>query len=96
MAAVKQCRLTTVDNPYNPFTQFDEWFHFDCEHDYGTCEFLARFACPSDELSDSENNEEYERAIDDIIKHDVRKIYTKVYEIQEKTNDNEEKNLETS
>ena len=24
-----KCMLTTVDNPYNPFTQWDAWFRFD-------------------------------------------------------------------
>jgi hypothetical protein len=80
--------LTTVDNPYNPFTQFDDWFQFDCQHDYGTCEFLARFCYTSDQLSPAENFQEAERAIDDIIKHDVRKIYKKVYE-SEKQNEEE-------
>ena len=27
--AERACAITTIDNPYNPFTQFDEWFTFD-------------------------------------------------------------------
>ena len=30
------CRLTTFDNPYNPFTQFAEWLLFDNSKDYFT------------------------------------------------------------
>ena len=29
--------LTTSDNPYNPFTQFDEWQMFDSLQGYNTC-----------------------------------------------------------
>lgn len=27
------CALTTIDNPFDPFKQFDEWFMFDEEKD---------------------------------------------------------------
>lgn len=80
MEKPKKCMLTTVDNPYSPFDNFSEWLQFDNLHDYGTCEYLARFCFTSDTLSDSENDEVIEQAIDDIIKYDPRKIYKKVYE----------------
>lgn len=69
--------LTTVDNPYDPFTQFQQWFLFDVEKGYNSCGILARIARTSDELSDEENEEEVSRAIDEIIKYDFRNIYTK-------------------
>lgn len=74
----KETRLTTIDNPYNPFTQFDEWFLFDVEKGYNTCDYLGRIARTSDMLTDQENDEEIERAIDEIIKFDFRNIYKKV------------------
>lgn len=40
--------------------------------------YLARIARTSDALSDEENNEEVERAIDEIIKYDFRNVYKKV------------------
>lgn len=80
MSKINECMLTTVDNPFSPFTQFDDWFKFDCEHDYGTCEFLAHFVFTSDSLSDAENVWVMEQAIDQIIQYDPRKIYKKVYE----------------
>ena len=73
-----ECRLTTIDNPYNPFTQFDSWFLFDVEKGYDSCSRLGRFARTSVQFSEKENNEEVERAIDEIIKYDFMNIYKKV------------------
>ena len=73
-----KCMLTTVDNPYDPFTQFTEWFMYDVEKGYNTCGYLARIANTSDELTDQEVDREIERAIDEIIKYDFMNIYKKV------------------
>ena len=74
----KNCMLSTVDNPFNPFEQFASWHLFDREKGYNSCEYLMRIANVSDELSDEESDEEIERAIDEILKYDLRKIYVKV------------------
>ena len=73
-----KCMLTTIDNPFNPFTQFDSWFLFDVEKGYNSCSRLARFARTSEQLTEKENDEEIERAIDEIIKYDFMNIYMKV------------------
>ena len=70
--------LTTYDNPFNPFEQFSSWFLFDVEKGYNTCSYLARSAKLSDEMSQQEEDEEVERAIDEIIKYDFMNIYKKV------------------
>ena len=72
------CALTTIDNPFDPFKQFDEWFMFDEENGYHSTSQLGRIARTSDQLSDEENRIEVERAIDEIIKYDFRGIYKKV------------------
>lgn len=77
---MSRVRLTTVDNPYDPFEQFTSWFLFDEEKGYHSTSYLGRIARTSDELSDEENNLEVERAIDEIIKYDFRNIYRKVRE----------------
>lgn len=77
---MSRVRLTTVDNPYDPFEQFTSWFLFDEEKGYHSTSYLGRIARTSDELSDEENNREEERAIDEIIKYDFRNIYRKVRE----------------
>ena len=69
--------LTTNDNPYNPFEQFDSWFLFDVEKGHNSCGLLGRIAKTSDQLTDDENDEEIERAIDQIIKYDYEHKYRK-------------------
>lgn len=73
-----RCAITTVDNPYNPFSQFVSWFMYDVEKGYNSCSYLGRIARTSDELSDEENDQEIERAIDEIIRYDFRNVYKKV------------------
>lgn len=72
--------ITTLDNPYNPFTQFDEWYAFDEAKGYHTCSYLARIAKTSNELSEKENLIEQEKAIDEIISLNLLGIYKKVKE----------------
>lgn len=73
-----KCMLTTIDNPFDPFDQFDSWYQFDCDKGYNSCSYLARIARTSDQLSDSENEDEVERAIDEIILYDFMNVYKKV------------------
>lgn len=79
----KQIALTTVDNPFDPFEDFISWFRFDEEKGYHSCAYLGRIARTSDWLSDEENNEEIERAIDEIIRFDFMNIYKKVVRLDE-------------
>ena len=72
------CRLTTIDNPYNPFEQFTLWYLFDVEHQYNTCSKIARLANISDDMSQDEIDLELERVIDEIIIQDFLNIYIKV------------------
>ena len=72
-----RCALTTTDNPYDPFDQFDSWYQFDMDKGYNSCAYLARIARTSDALRDEENDREIERAIDEIIKYDFLNIYKK-------------------
>lgn len=71
-------RLTTFDNPFDPFEQFTSWLLFDKEKGYFTCEKLDRIAHFEEDMTEEEINEEHERAIDEIISNDFLNIYKKV------------------
>ena len=70
--------LTTIDNPFDPFLDFDRWYSFDVEKGYHTCGYLARIAKSSDDLSDAEQEYEQEAAIDEIVELNPLGIYKKV------------------
>ncbi len=70
--------LTTIDNPFNPFTQYDEWLAYDEQKGYYTNNYLARIAKISFELSDSEEEDEINNAIDEIVRLDPFLRYRKV------------------
>lgn len=62
-----KCMLTTVDNPFDPFTNWDEWYAYDEAKGYCTSGLLARITKTSNELSEKEQNEDIEEAIDEIL-----------------------------
>ena len=70
--------LTTIDNPYNPFEQFDLWLLFDKEKGYNTCEYLARIVNLTNDMSEKEIEVATDKASDDIIVNDPFGIYKKV------------------
>jgi hypothetical protein len=70
--------LTTIDNPYNPFTDFDEWYSYDERQGYSTLSYLARIVRSSNDLSEVDQIIEGNRAIDEIVKLNISGIYTKV------------------
>ena len=73
-----RCALTTFDNPFNPFSDFTQWFLYDEKKGYHSTAYLGRIARTSDQLSEEENDKETERAIDEIIKYDELGNYKKV------------------
>ena len=80
-----ECMLTTFDNPYDPFEQFVQWDLFDKEKGYNTCSYLGRIVRLNDEMTQKEENEEVERAIDEIIMYNPLNIYKKVRRSDAKT-----------
>lgn len=74
----RKVAITTLDNPYDPFTQFDEWYAFDEVHCYHSCSLLAQFANTSIDLNVDEVNAKLESAIDRIIELDLFGNYKKI------------------
>ena len=70
--------LTTKDNPFDPFDQFDSWFMYDTQNGYNTGGLIARIAHTSNALSDAENDKEVERAIEEIIFYDPTSNYVRL------------------
>ena len=70
--------LTTLDNPFDPFEEFDEWNRFDESKGYYTNGMLARIVITSDQLSETDRDRAVEMAIDEIIQENVLGIYRKV------------------
>lgn len=70
--------LTTIDNPFDPFDDFDKWYAFDIAHGYDSCGYLARVAKTSDKFSEEDQEKEIQRAIDEIVKLNINGMYKKV------------------
>ena len=70
--------LTTFDNPYDPFEQFNQWLMFDKEKGYDSCERLMRLANISDDMTQKEIDEEVDRAMDRLIDLDFTNTFKKV------------------
>ena len=74
--------LTTKDNPYSPFDQFELWQLYDIEMGYQTCERLGKIVKPllEEDMSDQEKEDAMDRAIDEIVKYDPLGIYCRANE----------------
>jgi hypothetical protein len=72
--------LTTKDNPYSPFDQFDLWLQYDLEMGYQTCERLGKIILLEDGMTDKEKEEAMDQAIDEIVKNDPLGIFVRATE----------------
>lgn len=70
--------ITTYDNPYDYFKQFDQWYNYDQQKGYFTTEYVARLAKLAPDLSEEEERIEMENTFDKIIEWNG-KFYKKVY-----------------
>lgn len=70
--------LTTTDNPFDPFDQYDDWLAYDINMGYNTAAYLARITITSSELSLVDQLMSINVAIDEIINENVLGIYKKV------------------
>lgn len=71
--------LSTNDNPYDPYTQWEDWYKFDMMKGYDCCGLVARMAHVSEYYSDEKNEKETLQAIEDIV-NEQPLIYKKVFE----------------
>jgi len=72
--------LTTVDNPYDPFTEWEEWYAFDARQGYHTPGLIARLTVDSDQLSNADQTLSVQLAVREIARENVLGIYRLVSE----------------
>lgn len=72
-------RLTTTDNPWNPFDNWDEWFTWDSKAGYHSSGLLARFLANSDELSEIAQQEITNEAIMKVVEDNFSGVHTVVW-----------------
>jgi len=70
--------LTTIDNPFDPFTEWDEWFSYDLKAGHQTCQYLARISDNSDDLPENIQEEIDIEAMKEIIKNDPIGLYVMI------------------
>ena len=78
MDKITNSMLTTKDNPFNPFEDFQNWYNFDSDKGYNSCGILARIVGDTESLSPNEEAFAVETAIDSFIESDPTKMYVKV------------------
>lgn len=70
--------LTTYDNPFDPFTQWDEWYAWDMRNGYHTPGLLARVSHAPTDLSDADEFFALQHAVDEIARENVSGMHRKV------------------
>lgn len=77
---VKEFLITTIDNPYNPFSEYEDWLRFDEENGYNTQNYVARVLQVKD-LDDSlSEDEKLDIALESILSIN-QGLYVKVFSI---------------
>jgi hypothetical protein len=70
--------LTTVDNPFDPIDDFDQWLVWDRQEGYDTPNLLGRIAIYSNDLPLNLVDESVSDAIDEILEEHGTELYRKV------------------
>jgi len=79
----KEAMLTTIDNEWDPFENFSEWYSRDLQlareqNRRPASGYLAIIASCSDDVSDNEFNQIMNDAIDEIVELDLSGTFKKV------------------
>ena len=75
---MKDVFITTKDNPFDYFKQFDQWLNYDRQKGYYTLEYVARLAKLAPDLSEEQERLEMEDVFDRMIEWNGE-FYKKVY-----------------
>lgn len=70
--------ITTTDNPFDPFTDFDNWNNYDTSKGYHSASILARLANIHSGMSPDDMEKAVEEAVDKMVKYNFTGNYKKV------------------
>lgn len=73
------CMVTTMDNPWNPFTHYHEWLSYDMEKGYNTGEWIHILTRTSNDLLPEEVDEQIDAGIARLLEIDPYGIHVKLY-----------------
>lgn len=76
---MQDCKLTTIDNPFNPFTQSRDWLNFDVKHGYNTQRWIAFFSVMSPKMDDEIIELEVDAAMNEVLEVNPYGMHIKVY-----------------
>ena len=72
--------VTTMDNVWNPFTHFKEWYAFDVQHGYNTCQWIDTLCKTSANLDNYIIEEDVAKATNEFLALNPYGMHCKVYE----------------
>lgn len=76
---MKEHRLTTIDNPHNPFKEPNEWRSYDLHFHNDCCtRLVAVFASDANNMTEEEADLDYENAIERVLELDDVGIFIRV------------------
>lgn len=70
--------ISTIDNPYDPRTDFGAWYMWDTGQGYNTSAYLARVASIAEDFPEQVTDRQIEDAIDEIIATHAGGLYKKL------------------
>ncbi len=73
-----QYRITTIDNPYCPWTQFKQWYAYDLQQGYNTLGWLDVVTFCYEGMSDDDYEIEIEKGINELLRIDVYGKFLKI------------------
>lgn len=75
--------LSTTDNPFNPWTHYDQWFDWDTSRGYNTASYLATVVQLINANGRVSDDDALALAIDDILEFNITGNYVLVPEPKE-------------
>lgn len=77
--------ITTIDNPWNPFTHFLQWYKWDEHHHYNTVRWLDLYTFTSNDLSDEQVDADVTDAQNKLLARNPFGLHVKVYDYEADT-----------